>query len=1220
MIFNLHFLRRFSVLAGAMALVTTLSATDVPKNLGNGLDKLVESRLAVKKAQASNAKIQTFGAGFATEQAANYDALAIKDRTPDRYIVDIHPSGRVSLDTLKQMLATKFPTFKITAVDEKYRDVGVIEGYMSIDDVAAAANLWEIRSIQLGLKPYVKRARVSNVPKLLAPSAPNAPSAVTALNFVGTAFDQGVTQHRVDKISSIYDSSHVGPAYNGEGITLGGISNSYDTRTAAPHAAQDVASFDLPGAAGNPVNTQPVFLVEDATSPDTDEARAIIQILFKMAPKARMGVATANLGEVDFANNIRKLANVIPNGASPAFKADAICDDVGYFDEPWFQDGIIGAGVDDVYAAGVAYFSSAANDIGTNAYTSVIRWVPNGTGNTAATNTALAGTNIDLTGVPTALYAGGFHNFNPNTGQQDTAQTWSLPGGGQNFIMQWDDPYDQSTHSINDVPALYSNNGTIDNITTSVTFSNIPPLTAGQLYEVDSFHTSGDMDSIVTVRDPSNNVIVNQDTTIDEVVHFFAPASGVYTVTIGRFGATTGNFHIDVYHSTGYSPQLLTTNINLLTFRIDTGAYVSTASLTADNFATNQPIENGTVTRPSGQTGVQFMIARSNVPASGGPTHVRMADPGNGAGSIGPMEYFTYDTVTTGGHATANGCNGTAAYSAFRPSKPETFTSPGPAIYYFDKMSNRLNPPQIRLQPRIAAADAANTSFFTSDNGNDGDSNPNFSGTSASGPHAAAIAGLVIQAHGGPGSLTPDQTRDILQRSTFPHDLDPLFASGTATASNGGTVMITINSDASNIIVPSGTNPAITGGIGMQDPNTWKVAYSGPGSLTSLVFNAAGTAATAGSPTSGNNGLVGSGSPPSSAPFNYFSNVYPGVVFTPATKNFTLGNLNGLVAGDITPPQSTSPFTGFSNLAPLPSNGTNQFWTMAIGFPTSNFTNGKSMNFTVGRGQQHSSAVGTYASPTGGTPFAGPNSGGTTAEATADLLGGGVLIPEGTVTTNGMAFSGTITDGANTFPFSGTINNRIGSGYSVQDGYGFINAEAAVAAPATGPSAVTFTGAVSRKNHPGVGNLDIALPGVECRTGGASGDFSVVFKFGNALNSVGFAQVINGNGTVASTSISGSEYTVNLTGVTNAQRVDVVVVDVADSAGNKSPQFQATLSVLRGDTTGDGSVNSADIGQTKSRSGNAVDGTNFRSDVTVDGNLNSGDIGLVKQNSGTALP
>ena len=60
---------------------------------------------------------------------------------------------------------------------------------------------------------------------------------------------------------------------------------------------------------------------------------------------------------------------------------------------------IIAQGVIDVVNAGVTYCSSAANNWGTDGYASVFRPVPNGTGVTAPQNTALVGTNINLTGV-----------------------------------------------------------------------------------------------------------------------------------------------------------------------------------------------------------------------------------------------------------------------------------------------------------------------------------------------------------------------------------------------------------------------------------------------------------------------------------------------------------------------------------------------------------------------------------------------------------------------------------------------------------------------------------------------------------------------------------------------------------------------------------------------------------------------------------------------------
>jgi hypothetical protein len=56
-----------------------------------------------------------------------------------------------------------------------------------------------------------------------------------------------------------------------------------------------------------------------------------------------------------------------------------------------------------------------------------------------------------------------------------------------------------------------------------------------------------------------------------------------------------------------------------------------------------------------------------------------------------------------------------------------------------------------------------------------------------------------------------------------------------------------------------------------------------------------------------------------------------------------------------------------------------------------------------------------------------------------------------------------------------------------------------------------------------------------------------------------------------------------------------------------------------GDTNGDRVVNGGDAIQTRSRSGQAVDGTNFRSDVNTDGNINGGDSIIVRGRSGAGL-
>ena len=146
--------------------------------------------------------------------------------------------------------------------------------------------------------------------------------------------------------------------------------------------------------------------------------------------------------------------------------------------------------------------------------------------------------------------------------------------------------------------------------------------------------------------------------------------------------------------------------------------------------------------------------------------------------------------------------------------------------------------------------------------------------------------------------------------------------------------------------------------------------------------------------------------------------------------------------------------------------------------------------------------------------------------------------------------------------------------------------------------------------------------------GGGTGSFTLVFTFANNLagtigQNVANPSVASGPGSVvpAGTGIgpAQNQYTVNLTGVTNGQYVTVALNNAVDAAGF-SGVVSTTMGALVGDTTSDGSVNSADISQTKSRSGQNVGQNNFRSDVTVDGSLNSADISLVKSKSGTALP
>jgi len=92
----------------------------------------------------------------------------------------------------------------------------------------------------------------------------------------------------------------------------------------------------------------------------------------------------------------------------------------------------------------------------------------------------------------------------------------------------------------------------------------------------------------------------------------------------------------------------------------------------------------------------------------------------------------------------------------------------------------------------------------------------------------------------------------------------------------------------------------------------------------------------------------------------------------------------------------------------------------------------------------------------------------------------------------------------------------------------------------------------------------------------------------------------------------------NLTGVTNAQRIAVRLSGVSDGAS--SGNLDVPMGVLLGDSNGDAFVNSGDSQQTRIRSGQTSDATNFRSDVNTDGVVNSGDSFIVRSKSGSALP
>jgi hypothetical protein len=137
-----------------------------------------------------------------------------------------------------------------------------------------------------------------------------------------------------------------GHLIDGTGVTVGIISDSFNTLGARETMRTDIAKGLLPAD---------THILQDFPH-GTDEGRALGQIIHEIAPGASLLFATAYYGEASFAENIIRLAQA---------GAKVIIDDVGYFDEPAYQDGVIAQAVDYVTSHyGVTYLSAAGNDAG----------------------------------------------------------------------------------------------------------------------------------------------------------------------------------------------------------------------------------------------------------------------------------------------------------------------------------------------------------------------------------------------------------------------------------------------------------------------------------------------------------------------------------------------------------------------------------------------------------------------------------------------------------------------------------------------------------------------------------------------------------------------------------------------------------------------------------------------------------------------------------------
>ncbi len=191
---------------------------------------------------------------------------------------------------------------------------------------------------------------------------------------------------------------------------------------------------------------------------------------------------------------------------------------------------------------------------------------------------------------------------------------------------------------------------------------------------------------------------------------------------------------------------------------------------------------------------------------------------------------------------------------------------------------------------------------------------------------------------------------------------------------------------------------------------------------------------------------------------------------------------------------------------------------------------------------------------------------------------------------------------------------------AVEDTITFTLSEADPCAEDTVAPAIVST--LSRKTHGTKGDFDVDLTAgnvVEGRTGGLT---KLIVTFSEPIQAAGGTagpeSVSVTSGTVGNVAINGDALTVDLAGVTNADRFIIAFPGIQDACGNAVTETKC-VRVLFGDINGDGKVNTMDMTLLRNNVGMEITTTNCRADLNISGTFNTQDMTLVRNNVGTIM-
>lgn len=194
-----------------------------------------------------------------------------------------------------------------------------LENYDEETDLAAA---W-VDIDQLG--EIASLAAVSSITEVMAPE----------VHGMGSATSLGDSVLRANQMRSTY-------GVDGSGVKIGVISDGVD------HLSSAVADGDLP-------NSVSVL----GNSYGGDEGTAMLEIIYDLAPGTKLYFHDCGSNALAFNSAIDDLV---------AAGCDIICDDIGWVDEPFFEDGVVAQHVKEISDRGKVLFVSAAGNDAENHY------------------------------------------------------------------------------------------------------------------------------------------------------------------------------------------------------------------------------------------------------------------------------------------------------------------------------------------------------------------------------------------------------------------------------------------------------------------------------------------------------------------------------------------------------------------------------------------------------------------------------------------------------------------------------------------------------------------------------------------------------------------------------------------------------------------------------------------------------------------------------------